>query len=102
MKTPKRRWQCGECLNTYADESSAQECCMPEVFDGYECPICEEFCEELSEAETCCQPPGSQVVEGTRCALCSASPLTAEDVSDSQVVGSLPRCRPCILAVAPE
>ena len=58
--TAKRVWQCGECYKTHAHEWLADECCRPTVRAGYLCPRCDEFHEQIEDAEDCCPPEDEQ------------------------------------------
>jgi hypothetical protein len=86
----EEKYRCADCEDLHDSELCAQRCCPPKKV--WTCSACDEVHDFKAGAEACC----------VICAPCGATDLTAADVHDSQLIGSLLRCRPCILAVAPE
>jgi hypothetical protein len=97
----EEKYQCPACEETHDTYLEARHCCDP--ITVFSCGFCHSRHREKSIAEACCvQVLAPKVVAALRCGLCGTAGLTAEDVRDSQMLGTLLRCRPCILAVAPE
>jgi len=86
------KYRCEGCDELHDDRDEAEECCRPDVAKVYVCPVCEKEFEELEEeeAEQCCVGPVT--------CLCGEVP-TPEDIHDSKLIGSLIRCRACILKI---
>jgi hypothetical protein len=101
---PVEAFKCGGCGNVYGDEAEAVYCCAPDVEDGYKCGACGVFYPGRSgdNARACCvKAPTATPDAEPSCDKCGAV-LTDEDVRDSKHIGTLARCRSCILFVAPE
>ena len=48
------KWECGECHEIHDFEDEAIDCCRPDVFEVYCCPICNEAHEDEEDALHCC------------------------------------------------
>lgn len=48
------KWKCHECGEIHDDDDSANDCCRPEVSDGYVCPVCADWHREEDNALECC------------------------------------------------
>lgn len=101
----KSIYQCGTCDAKHSEYYDAKNCCAPDVIESFVCGECGERYRAgfLANAERCCKArlahERAEQVLGV--CLCGAVP-TEEDRRDSKVIGSLYRCRSCILSVAPE
>lgn len=98
-----QKYQCPACQDVYESEYMAERCCPVQMV--YVCGKCKKTFGDYDkeEAEACCVTvAGSPVVRSAQCHLCNSGPLTADDIRDSAILGTVPRCRPCILSVAPE
>lgn len=96
----KEKFRCPSCHEWHDDQDEAEDCCDIEVKRGWECSECSEVYEwyEKEKAEKCCaDKPSIIVFTAPRC-LCGQRP-TYEDVRDSQLVGTLIRCRDCLLKI---
>jgi hypothetical protein len=99
----KEKYQCRHCEETHSGKYGAENCCPPR--EVLVCGACGKVYDEYdrAEAEQCCASEASKaVVRDAFCHFCNEGPLAFEDVRDSKILGSLPRCRTHILAVAPE
>jgi hypothetical protein len=97
----EEKYQCPACEDTHDTYLEARHCC--DVTTVFACGFCHSRHREKGAAETCCvQILAPRVAAALRCHQCGADELTAAEVRDSQLVGTMLRCRPCILAVAPE
>jgi hypothetical protein len=105
----KLRYQCPVCLSAHDRKSIAEDCCPHSVKEVLYCGECGEWFDwyDKERAEECCKKKVAhrmflaEVERAKRFCLCGAE-VTPEDARDSAIVGSVPRCRSCILAVAPE
>jgi hypothetical protein len=94
-------YRCPTCEEAHDTTYEAQRCCAPESV--WMCGVCADEHDEKADAEACCANTADPAVKTeVQCHFCYGGPLTLEDVRDSQIVGAAPRCRPCILSVAPE
>lgn len=97
----EEKYQCPACEETHDTSFEARQCC--DVVTVFACGFCHSRHREKSAAEACCvQILAPKVAAVLRCRLCGAAGLTAEDVRDSHLLGTVLRCRACILSVAPE
>ena len=97
----KEVYECLGCGKTHDDQDDAAECCRPSVRMVYRCDICQKThgsgYRAERRAETCCadRVARGEVKPAERC-LCGNG-ATSEDVQDSKLIGSLIRCRACLV-----
>lgn len=54
LNIPLKRWECCECNKRHSSEYAAEECCRPEIYQVWGCPVCGEFFDTKAEACECC------------------------------------------------
>lgn len=61
MTKPIEVWRCEECGTVHDDEDEANECCRPEITEGYQCGECGTFYVDEVDANNCCAQDGDGV-----------------------------------------
>jgi DNA-directed RNA polymerase subunit RPC12/RpoP len=95
---------CGHCNKEHDSYSDARDCrCPNDVFELYRCPHCKKQYSEQNEAQDCayaCLMLMPQPIP--QCEDCGADVDVMKDIEDSNIIGSVLRCRECIARLAPE
>lgn len=67
---PQLKYKCSECGEVHDDHYEAEECCKPEVYDVYACPICKSNFDDIDEAmeciESCAEEKGVDPLMATK------------------------------------
>lgn len=101
----KTLYRCAACGKEHEEYFDAKGCCAPDIIETHVCGECGQRYRmaHLTNAEKCCKAEVARALaeQMLGICLCGATPTEA-DVHDSKALGSLVRCRSCILSVAPE
>lgn len=92
---PKRAYECGSCNEVHEYESSAEECCRPEVNEVWVCDICGEAHDDHEAAVNCCV--GKVKARGTdtvRCPSCYRDHELVQHAAEVEVAGHCSECNP--------
>lgn len=88
---PKRAYQCDRCETVHGSELYAEECCRPEIIDGYICANCEEFHEQEKDALHCCGNTAN-----TKCPTCLRPAEFIKDAEQIELTGTCSTCSPIL------
>lgn len=64
---PRRVYLCGQCYRTHGTDMEAVECCQPEVYVEWECPICNQLHATKEAAEDCCANARAEAIDKLCC-----------------------------------
>lgn len=92
---PKKAYECGCCNEVHDYESSAEDCCRPEVNEVWTCDLCSEAHSEKEDAVNCCvgkvKTRGADTV---RCPSCYRDQELVQHAVEIEVAGHCSECNP--------
>lgn len=92
---PKKAYECGSCNEVHQYESSAEDCCRPEVNEVWTCDVCEEAHDEKEDAEKCCASKvKARGTETVRCPTCYRDQELVLHAVEIEVAGHCSECNP--------
>lgn len=95
----KQQYQCAGCRISHDDYYEAKRCCDPDAV--WVCGECGSTHLLKDDADRCCVYSALHDFGDTLPLCLCGAPATDADVRDSKLLGTLIRCRTCIVTVAP-
>ena len=92
---PKRAYECDACNEVHEHESSAEDCCRPQVNAVWLCDVCEGSHDDMEDAEKCCV--GKVKARGfdtVRCPACFRDQELIQHAVEIEVAGHCSECNP--------
>ncbi len=88
-------YECSRCNELHEYESSAEDCCRPEVWTAYLCPVCDSAHETRKEAENCLAGHAELIGDmPEHCPACLRDADTAQLRVEIAIAGHCSTCNP--------